>query len=74
MTLVEELSLRTRRVQPLVNSWRRCPPHGPSCRPASSGWTHGRSAKDERANLRKELRDLMLITLESPRRCAAAAS
>jgi RNA polymerase primary sigma factor len=72
LTLVEELSLRTRRVQPLVKLLR-----GMSARmdrlqgdlqhlkaEEASGRTVSR---DDRADLRKELRDLMLTTLESPR-------
>jgi RNA polymerase primary sigma factor len=74
LTLVEELSLRTRRVQPLLNQLSEIA--------RRMGELQGRiarldglgSAKDERANLRKELRDLMLITLEGPaslrKRCA----
>jgi RNA polymerase primary sigma factor len=66
LTLVEELSLRTRRVQPLLNQLSEIA--------RRMGELQGRitrldglgSAKDERANLRKELRDLMLITLEGP--------
>ena len=73
LTLVEELSLRTRRVQPLIKQL---------CEIADRmEWLLGRiaaleentAAKDERANLRKELRDLMLNTQEGPaslrRRC-----
>jgi len=67
LTLVEELSLRTRRVQPLMKllggisdrmdrlqaDLRRMKTGGLSC--------------DDRADMRKELRDLMLSTQESPR-------
>lgn len=73
LTLVEELSLRTRRIQPLMKQLDE----------ASTRMTHlstkiavlegNTAAKDERANLRKELLDLMLLTQESPanlrRRC-----
>jgi RNA polymerase primary sigma factor len=67
LTLVEELSLRSRRVQPqmkqLAEFSRRM------------DWVRGRLRaisddpryREERSNLRRELRDLMLITLESPK-------
>jgi len=67
LQLVEELSLRTRRVQPLM---RELIAHS-----SRMDWLRRRlaelkdhpAARDERANLRRELRDLMLITQESPR-------
>jgi RNA polymerase primary sigma factor len=67
LTLVEELSLRSRRVQPqmkqLAEFSRRM------------DWVRGRLQmladdprfREERTNLRRELRDLLLITLESPK-------
>jgi RNA polymerase primary sigma factor len=66
LTLVEELSLRTRRVQPLVRQLKEYS--------RRMDWIRGRlellksqpAIQDERTALRKELRDLMLITLESP--------
>jgi RNA polymerase primary sigma factor len=66
LTLVEELSLRTRRVQPLVRQLKEYS--------RRMDWIRGRlellksqpAIQDERTSLRKELRDLMLITLESP--------
>ena len=69
LTLVEELSLRTRRVQPLLKqlaeiAHRMTELQARIARIDAAG-SFG-AAKDERANLRKELRDLMLITLESP--------
>ncbi len=69
LTLVEELSLRTRRVQPLLNQLaeiaRRMTELQARIGRIDASGALG-AAKDERANLRKELRDLMLITLESP--------
>ena len=69
LTLVEELSLRTRRVQPLLKVLR-----GMSARMDRLqqelrllDHDHGHGSRDDRADLRKELRDLMLSTLESPR-------
>ena len=73
LTLVEELSLRTRRVQAMMRQiedlWRRMEDLRAQIRrlPRTEG------SADERANLRKELRDLMVLTQESPkslrRRC-----
>jgi RNA polymerase primary sigma factor len=72
LTLVEELSLRTRRVQPLVKLLRgmsaRMDSLQAELRSMKAQEAAGQPvARDERANLRKELRDLMLTTLESPR-------
>ena len=73
LTLVEELSLRTRRVQPLVRQLREMSRRMDMLRHRLQNLVDDTAAKDERANLRKELRDLMLVTLESPkslrRRC-----
>jgi RNA polymerase primary sigma factor len=67
LTLVEELSLRTRRVQPLMRQLEDLSARMQELRARlrSEGLT-----KDERANLRTELRDLLLLTLESPRSLA----
>ncbi|HEX4146304.1 MAG TPA: sigma-70 family RNA polymerase sigma factor [Pirellulales bacterium] len=67
LTLVEELSLRTRRVQPLVRQFQEMSRRMDRIRERLAGLEFRPAAKDERANLRRELRDLMLITLESPR-------
>jgi RNA polymerase primary sigma factor len=73
LTLVEELSLRTRRVQPMVRQLKEMSRRMDALRARLSDERFALS-KDERANLRRELRDLMLITLESPgslrKRCA----
>ncbi len=73
LVLVEELSLRTRRVQPLVRQMMEMCERMADIRGRLLRLAGDSSAKDERANLRRELRDLMLITLESPnslrRRC-----
>jgi RNA polymerase primary sigma factor len=74
LTLVEELSLRTRRVQPMMRQldeiWRRME----RLQTRIAALETNTAAKDDRANLRKELRDLMLMTLEGPatlkKRCA----
>lgn len=67
LTLVEELSLRTRRVQPLVRELEEMAERMGSLQVQIAELEANSAAKDERANLRKELRDLMLLTLESPR-------
>ena len=67
LTLVEELSLRTRRVQPLVRQFQEMSRRMDNIRQRLASLEFRPAAKDERANLRRELRDLMLITLESPR-------
>jgi len=72
LALVEELSLRTRRVQPLVKLLRgmsaRMDQLQSDLRQLKAEESSGRTvSRDDRADLRKELRDLMLTTLESPR-------
>src|SRR5580704_4745759 len=67
LTLVEELSLRTRRVQPLVRQFQEMSERMDRIRERLAGLEFRPAAKDERSNLRRELRDLMLITLESPK-------
>ena len=88
LTLVEELSLRTRRVQPMMRELTRVSQRMADVKqriarldqqggPGQPGNGYARNAqagdRDERLNLRRELRDLMLLTLESPaslqRRC-----
>jgi len=65
LTLVEELSLRTRRVQPMVRQLKEMSRRMTMLR--SRLQTHaGMLSAEERHTLRKELRDLMLTTLESP--------
>ncbi len=66
VTLVEELSIRTQKVQPLMRkleqiSWRMDQLEQQIC--AMEG---DRTLKEDKANLEKELRDLMMITLEEP--------
>ena len=74
LTLVEELSLRTRRVQPLVRQLKEMSRRMDSLRSKISVLDSNGASKDEIANYRRELRDLMVTTLESPaslrKRCA----
>jgi RNA polymerase primary sigma factor len=67
LALVEELSLRTRRVQPLVKVLRGMSARMDGLQRDLRLMEAGHMATDERADRRKELRDLMLTTLESPR-------
>ncbi len=73
LTLVEELSLRTRRVQPMVRELEQIGLRMEELQGRLAKIADDTAAKDERANLRKEFRDLVLTTLESPgglkRRC-----
>ncbi|MDX1945882.1 MAG: sigma-70 family RNA polymerase sigma factor [Pirellulaceae bacterium] len=76
LQLVEELSLRTRRVQPLLRELEGFSRRMDAIQARLAEIKHDSLARDERADLRRELRDLMQITLESPRslrnRCATA--
>jgi RNA polymerase primary sigma factor len=73
LTLVEELSLRTRRVQPMVRELEHIAERMEELQARLAKIADNTAAKDERANLRKEFRDLVMTTLESPgglkRRC-----
>ncbi len=66
VALVEELSLRTRRVQPMVKQLDEMSRRMDFLRRRIAE-TKSPSRKDDRANFRKELRDLMVVTLESPK-------
>jgi RNA polymerase primary sigma factor len=67
LQLVEELSLRTRRVQPLMRQLEEYLQRMHEIRQRLGQLRHDPLAKDQRALLRKELRDLMMLTQESPR-------
>ncbi len=68
LTLVEELSLRhAPRAAADAPAGGALRPHGDARRTHCPLWRATPAAKDERANLRKELRDLMLLTLETPK-------
>jgi RNA polymerase primary sigma factor len=74
LTLVEELSLRTRRVQPLMKQIEEMSARMDELQRQIARLDSSGAARDERANLRRELRDLMMMTLEGPatlrKRCA----
>jgi len=67
LLLVEELSLRTRRVQPLVKLLRGMSARMDGLQADLRRIKSGELPRDDFADMRKELRDLMLTTLESPR-------
>jgi RNA polymerase primary sigma factor len=67
LTLVEELSLRTRRVTQMVKQMHESSRRMDYLRERIKLLATQSAAKDELANVRKELRDLMLCTLDSPR-------
>jgi RNA polymerase primary sigma factor len=67
LQLVEELSLRSRRIQPLMRQLEEFADRMEEIRAQLAKIKHDPAARDERADLRRELRDLMLMTLESPR-------
>jgi RNA polymerase primary sigma factor len=63
--LVEELSIRTQKVQPLMKKLEQISGRMDELEGEIAG-LRGRANRDERANSEKELQDLMLITLEEP--------
>jgi RNA polymerase primary sigma factor len=66
VTLVEELSIRTQKVQPLMKKLEQISQRMDEIESEIETLKSNRMAKEERANLEKELQDLMLITLEEP--------
>lgn len=66
VTLVEELSIRTQKVQPLMRKLEQISLRMDELEKQIEDLKGLRSAKEDRANLEKELRDLMMITLEEP--------
>src|SRR5262249_18050532 len=66
VTLVEELSIRTQKVQPLMKKLEQISLRMDEVERQAAELEGNRAAKEDKANLEKELRDLMLITLEDP--------
>jgi RNA polymerase primary sigma factor len=64
VTLVEELSIRTQRVQPLMKKLDQISFRMSELERHIQLLDGERAAREDRANLEKELRDLMLMTLE----------
>jgi RNA polymerase primary sigma factor len=66
VTLVEELSIRTQKIQPLMKTMEQTSIRMDELEQQIEDLKGLRSAKEDRANLEKELNDLMLMTLEEP--------
>jgi RNA polymerase primary sigma factor len=66
VTLVEELSIRTQKVQPLMKKLEQISARMDELEKQIEELRGNKAAKEDKANLEKELRDLMLITLEEP--------
>jgi RNA polymerase primary sigma factor len=66
VTLVEELSIRTQKVQPLMKKLDQISSRMDELVRQVQALKGNRAAKEERANVEKELLDLMVITLEEP--------
>ena len=67
LQLVEEMSLRTRRIQPLMSQLTTYSERMQAIRGRLDQMGGEPGACEQRANLRRELRDLMTLTQESPR-------
>jgi RNA polymerase primary sigma factor len=66
VNLVEELSIRTQKVQPLMKRLEQIAARMTELVFQLKEFRAGRGGKEDRANLVKELKDLMRITLETP--------
>src|SRR6185437_1704725 len=67
VNLVEELSIRTQKVQPLMKRLEQVAARMGELVKQLEEHRAGRGGKEDRANLQKELKDLMRITLETPK-------
>jgi RNA polymerase primary sigma factor len=66
VTLVEELSIRTQKVQPLMKRLEQISYRMDEIEKGLCELQGVRSAKEDRANLEKEMQDFMRMTLEEP--------
>ena len=66
VTLVEELSIRTQKVQPLMKKLEQISERMDELEKGINRISISRGCKDDRANLEKELQELMGLTLEEP--------
>jgi RNA polymerase primary sigma factor len=66
VTLLEELSLRTQRLQPSIKRLGQISERMTEIERQIERMKNLKAARDERANLQRELHDLMNITLETP--------
>ncbi|MGH7173044.1 MAG: RNA polymerase sigma factor region1.1 domain-containing protein, partial [Gemmataceae bacterium] len=64
VTLVEELSIRTQKVQPLMKKLEQMSAQMDELEHKIAALEGSRACKEERANLEKELHDYMMLTLE----------
>jgi len=67
VTLVEELSLRTQRLQPSMKRLEQISARMTDLEKKIKSLKRQKSAREERANLQKELEDLMAMTQETPK-------
>jgi RNA polymerase primary sigma factor len=67
LTLIEELSLRTRRVQAMMRQMEETVDRMDEIRQRLRCLINNPTTRDKRANLRRELRDLMVMTQETPK-------
>jgi RNA polymerase primary sigma factor len=70
VTLLEELSLRTQRLQPAIKRLEQISARMTELERQIDNLKNLKSARDERANLQRELHDLMQMTLETPKSLA----
>ncbi len=66
VTLVEEMSLRTQRLQPIMKKLEQISVRMTNLQREIRRVSRLKTGKDERANLQRELHDLMATTLETP--------
>ena len=66
VTLVEELSIRTQKVQPLMKKMEQISQRMSELGRQIEELRGNRAGKEDRANLEKEVTDLMMLTLEEP--------
>jgi RNA polymerase primary sigma factor len=66
VTLVEELSIRTQKVQPLMKKLEQISARMDELEAQIEEFKGNRAAKEDRANAEKELHDYMMHTLEEP--------
>ena len=66
MTLVEELSIRTQKVQPLMRKLEQISHRMEELEKQIILLEPMQNAREDRANFEKEMRDLMMMTLEDP--------
>ena len=66
VTLIEELSLRTQRLQPCMKRLEQITRRMTELQAQINSLKQLRTAKDERANLQRELDDLEQLTMETP--------